>query len=241
MSCKNNRGIYKITSPSGRIYIGESKDIKRRWDSYKNLNGLKKQPKLYNSFLKYGIENHQFDIIEYCEIEQLKCSERFWQDEFDVLNGGLNCKLTECGEIKGEHSKETIQKMRENRPCYNGENNPNAKEVICLFTGVFYDCGIKAADAYDVNYGYLKAMLQGKRKNTTSLIYIDNYFEGIELPKFIKYEPKTKKVIDISTGIIYKSVREVSEIFNINISTLKSKLNGNLKNNTPFKYLEDEL
>lgn len=42
-------GIYKITSPSGRIYIGSSKNIRRRFYSYKNLH-CKDQPKLYNSF-----------------------------------------------------------------------------------------------------------------------------------------------------------------------------------------------
>lgn len=30
-----NCGIYKITSPSGKIYIGQSIDIKRRWLDYK--------------------------------------------------------------------------------------------------------------------------------------------------------------------------------------------------------------
>lgn len=28
-------GIYKITSPSNRIYIGQSIDIEARWKSYK--------------------------------------------------------------------------------------------------------------------------------------------------------------------------------------------------------------
>ena len=27
-------GIYKITSPSGKVYIGQSIDIERRWKKY---------------------------------------------------------------------------------------------------------------------------------------------------------------------------------------------------------------
>ena len=75
-----NCGIYKITSPSGNIYIGQSVNIKRRWRNYRTR--IKQAQKaLAKSFEKYGVENHQFDIIEYCSKEDLNCSERFWQDE----------------------------------------------------------------------------------------------------------------------------------------------------------------
>lgn len=108
----NNTGIYKITSPSGRVYIGQAVNLKNRFNDYYSLqNKLKSQSKLYRSFLKYGVENHQFDIIEYCSREDLNCSERFWQDEFDVLNEGLNCMLTDCGEKRRIVSQETKDKI----------------------------------------------------------------------------------------------------------------------------------
>jgi hypothetical protein len=31
-------GIYKITSPSKKVYIGQSVDIYERWQKYQNLN-----------------------------------------------------------------------------------------------------------------------------------------------------------------------------------------------------------
>lgn len=63
---------------------------------------------------KYGAENHQFDIIEYCTEEELNCSERFWQDEFDVLGDkGLNCILQKCGEKRQVLSEETKKKIGE--------------------------------------------------------------------------------------------------------------------------------
>lgn len=55
--------IYKITSPSGSIYIGQSIDIKKRKNRYKNLS-CKVQPILYSSLLKYGWENHKFEILQ---------------------------------------------------------------------------------------------------------------------------------------------------------------------------------
>ena len=102
-----NCGIYKITSPTGRVYIGQAINLYRRINGYSMSSTYKNQPKLRNSFEKYGFEAHQFDIIEYCTEEELNCSERFWQDEFDVLGkDGLNCVLQECGEKRKEFSEE---------------------------------------------------------------------------------------------------------------------------------------
>ena len=64
-------GIYKITSPTGRVYIGESKDILKRWASYEKLN-CEVQPKLHRSLIKYGVDEHTFEILELCEFENLK-------------------------------------------------------------------------------------------------------------------------------------------------------------------------
>ena len=55
-------GIYKITSPTGRVYIGQSYSLNKRKSNYKNLHN-KSQRIVYNSILKYGWENHRFEII----------------------------------------------------------------------------------------------------------------------------------------------------------------------------------
>lgn len=104
-------GIYKITSPTGRVYIGESKDIYKRFSNYKKHNQTKSQPRVHHSLNKYGWEAHIFEIIEECDFDDLKCRERHWQDFYDVLNGGLNCKLTNCGEVKQVYSQEMLERM----------------------------------------------------------------------------------------------------------------------------------
>lgn len=103
-------GIYKITSPSGRVYIGETVDVEDRWKEYRRLD-CKAQRKLYNSFLKYGTDAHIFEIVEECLFEDLLCRERHYQDFYDVLNGGLNLKLSSCGDSKSVHSEETRKKI----------------------------------------------------------------------------------------------------------------------------------
>ena len=55
-------GIYKITSPLGYIYIGQSINIDYRFNVYKKLK-CKSQLRIYNSFVKYGVDNHIFEII----------------------------------------------------------------------------------------------------------------------------------------------------------------------------------
>jgi group I intron endonuclease len=80
-------GIYCITNPSGHIYIGSSNNIQRRWKQYKRLN-CKQQPAIYNSFIKYGVENHQFDIHLECAEQDLLYFEQLY---IDGLKPELNC------------------------------------------------------------------------------------------------------------------------------------------------------
>ena len=102
--------IYKITSPSEKVYIGQSRNIQNRVQSYKRLD-CKNQPILYKSLKKHGWEAHTFEIIEECEFEQLNIRERYWQDFYDVLNGGLNCVLTKTDELPKKMSEATKKKI----------------------------------------------------------------------------------------------------------------------------------
>jgi len=172
----NNIGIYKITSPTGRVYIGQSSNLKYRLaDYYKLRSKSKKQVILYNSFLKYGVENHQFDIIEYCTIDELYCSERFWQDEFDVLNGGLNCILTSCDDKKAQMSEETKSKIskaiiamgRAGKPDYS-----KRKVILCLRTGIFYYGAEEVAKAKNISKSMVWEHLTRLKTNKLDLIYV---------------------------------------------------------------------
>ena len=58
-------GIYKITSPTGKIYIGQSRDILKRIKYY-NKQYCKCQTKLYHSIKKHGWNTHVFEIIHKC-------------------------------------------------------------------------------------------------------------------------------------------------------------------------------
>ena len=72
-------GIYKWTSPTNRIYVGQSKNLKQREEWYRG-GGVEKttMTKLKRSFNKHGINSHKFEIIEYCGMLELNDKEIYW-------------------------------------------------------------------------------------------------------------------------------------------------------------------
>jgi group I intron endonuclease len=134
-------GIYKITSPSGKIYIGQSVNIHRRWKEYKYPKKEHYDYKLYNSLKKYGYTNHIFEIICECTEKELNDKEIFYGKLFDVTGkNGLN--IRECGGSKGNLSPETKQKISkkaiirlsnpENNPFYNKHHSEETKKLLSI-------------------------------------------------------------------------------------------------------------
>lgn len=110
------KGIYKITSPSGKVYIGQSVDINKRWKIYKGMH-CKVQPALYNSFIKYGTDKHFYEVIHELPGDAtqsvLNCYEQLYMDQYracciDLLN------IREAGSI-GKLPLETRTKMSKSR------------------------------------------------------------------------------------------------------------------------------
>lgn len=119
----NKNVIYKVTSPSGRVYIGQTVNLKRRLKEYRTLK-CNQQTKLYNSLKKYGFDKHNIEILEYCKEEELNDRERYYQDLFDVTGvNGLNCRLTASDDRSGKLSKETIDKLKNKDVSYMIGNN----------------------------------------------------------------------------------------------------------------------
>lgn len=104
-------GIYKITNPEGKVYVGQSVNIEERFKAYKRGNSME-QYLLFRSLIKYGYINHTFEILEQCDVEDLNVKEREWQDKFDVSSSnGLNCHLVGCDGKKQIFSAESVEKM----------------------------------------------------------------------------------------------------------------------------------
>ena len=86
-------GIYKIENlVNGKVYIGQSKHIKQRFEEHSSRLLKNKHENLYlqRAWNKYGEENFKFEVIEECEEEKLTEREQYWIDYY----GGINCDNT---------------------------------------------------------------------------------------------------------------------------------------------------
>lgn len=156
-------GIYKITNPKGKVYIGQAVDITRRENVYKRLN-CKGQIKLYNSLLKYGFSEHIFEVVEECNVEELNERERHWQDFYNVLEEGLNLKLTETLDRSGRMSKESIERKIKNTDYIGRSIKFNKPILQYSLEGIFlkeWDSSTKAGEALGISKGNITNCCKG--------------------------------------------------------------------------------
>jgi hypothetical protein len=83
------------------------------------------QDKLKEIAKKYGIDNHLFDIVEYCTLEQLDDREIYWGEFYNVLKTGLNCRLGNGRGICGEETKIKIGSKQRGISKNKGKKSPN--------------------------------------------------------------------------------------------------------------------
>lgn len=78
----NTSGIYKITAPSGRSYIGSAVNFRRRWNGHKTRlrNNRHHCPGLQQAALKYGLDSLVFSIVELVPRDRLLHREQEYLD-----------------------------------------------------------------------------------------------------------------------------------------------------------------
>jgi group I intron endonuclease len=208
-------GIYKITNPSGKIYIGQSVNIESRLKKYKTYYNSRKQIALHNSFLKHGYDNHKFEIIEKCFVELLNERERFWQDWYNVIKKGLNCKLTSTKSKTGKLSKDTLLKISK---ALKGRVISKEQRIKLSVAGMGRKNSKKAIDKL-IEYNKTRVFSE----QTKHKIGINN--------------PTNNVILDFNTGVFYYSIADLSRNLKANPSTLFDRLTGRrkMKNNTQYK------
>jgi group I intron endonuclease len=236
-------GIYKITNPLGKIYIGEAVDIYRRWKHYKGLH-CKRQPPIYNSLLKNGVENHTFEIIENCNINELKCRERHWQEFYEVLGkNGLNCQYTECGELKQVHTQETKDKI--SKANLGKIMSKDSKEKIRIAREGFIFTEQHKKKISIANSG--KGNSQFGKKGELSPNFGKEGLRGEKHPNWGRKATQKQKdnqsarqsklVLNLDTRIFYSSCKEAASVINCTSKKLSAYLNGSRTNKTSFIYI----
>lgn len=134
-----NSGIYKWTSPSGKSYIGQAVNLKRRSNEFLNfereytskrnglnLSAIDKARKKYNS-----AELWKYEVLEYSDVKNLDDLEIKYIAEFNTTDSKTGYNSTEGGEsTKGyKFTKEQLDYFHniviKNRRSMKGECNPN--------------------------------------------------------------------------------------------------------------------
>lgn len=235
-------GVYKITNPKGAIYIGRSIDIDKRFYSYKNLR-CKSQIRLYNSFIKYGVDNHIFEVIKECSINELNYYERHFQEYYNVLSDdyGLNLRYEP---INGKSiiSESTRIKL----------SIANKGEKNSMYGLTPWNKGKKGLQkAWNKGIKGVITQSDSFKLKASNRMIGNNYRIGIkhkeeDIKKISESSkghnnPQSKKVINLETNEIFLCAKyaynEYCKIRKISIYTFYDKLNGRIKNDTNYAYI----
>lgn len=175
---ENKIGIYKITSPSGKIYIGQSHNIDDRFNRYKWYN-CKGQKHLYNSLKQYGSRKHKYEIIEICDQEELNKKEEYYIALYECTNNKIGLNLQSGGNAKKDAEETKILKKL---------NHPKRKEIYAERDGVVqkFDSMNDAEKILKVSRKSIRACLRNPD------IKIGKYSYSYEYPTTTSHNVRTR-------------------------------------------------
>ena len=223
--------VYKITSPSKKIYVGSSINIKKRFRQYQLLS-CKNQIKLYRSLKKYGISKHKFEIIIECNKEEMLSLEAYYCILYDTLGvNGLNLKIPKFDDVY-----KCVGKERRNQMSKQLLGNKHRLGKI----------------PWNKGYKHTGDTSNFAPKNPKKLNAQEKLQRSIDVKK-VRSTPESrlktsiaskggrnanaKKVIQISTGVIFGSLSEAANNANMNKHSLGHYLRGRFYNKTDYRYL----
>jgi hypothetical protein len=215
--------IYKITSPSGRIYIGQSKNIESRKLNYTwTGEQTKRQPFLHKSLVKYGFKNHFFEVLitnltkDEANIEEIKLIK-----EFKDKNISLNC--TNGGSDVSNNIRTPIIKL--------SLKGDYIKE---------YPSIIDAANELNIIHQKISIALSKKRYYSSGFLWVkkDEYEKGFVPSWNMKNSSRIKKVLqyDKSLNLLneFSCPKEASLHANIKKQSILACLCGQSKTSGGF-------
>ena len=171
-----------------KMYIGQTirKDLNTRWRQHKTCKKDTIGSYLYNSYIKYGVENFEYKLICICfdedcnklEEEYIKKYNTIYPNGYNLKKGGNNFKLSENvknllkeknkGKISHNKGKkmteEQKQKLREAANNWHSKNkviiNPETKKKISDSLKIFYTKNQNKKcikiNQYDLNNNFIK-------------------------------------------------------------------------------------
>lgn len=244
-------GIYKITNPKGKVYIGQTTDFNHRLIHYKTLN-CKGQKKVYSSLFKYGFENHKIELITQGEFNKqlLDDLEIHYIQLYNSFRNGLNLSIGGGSLGSGldhpcfgkkltiEHKNKISNGLLNSNRVY----KPHTEASKKIMSDVKKGKRLRPETIEKIKYALNNLPIEEKerlKKIKQNIVVSQETREKLRKSNSLGNNANSKKVIDLNTNIIYSCASEVAKIFNINGGTLRQQLNGRRRNLTHFKYLID--
>lgn len=253
------QGIYKITNPKGRVYIGQSINVKKRFSVYKNLR-CQSQTKLYRSLIKYGVDKHVFELIyESSDFDEKNRMEIYFIALYNCTHKdyGLNCKIGGQREPITDEGKEKMRLAKVGK--YFGSDNPNfgrklsedAKRRISEANKgrrIFgrkhsQETKDKISAANKGNKGCLgqKHSIERRLKNSEaqkrrkSQCWLGRTHR--EESKMKMSMASRKIILNLTTGIYFFGIKEAASSINISEAAMGKRLTTNYSGFFPFIYV----
>lgn len=127
---------------NGKIYIGQTNNFENRFRQHKQSFRRKdhKNKHFQRAWDKYGEENFEFSILEYCDLDVINEREFFWVNKFKSYDSskGYNIMLPSKDEKKFTHSEKTKEKIRLNNKA---EQRYSDEELISFIHEYYYHFG----------------------------------------------------------------------------------------------------
>lgn len=247
-------GIYKITNPKGKSYIGQSIDIESRHIQYKNGH-CKQQPKLYNSIQKYGWDNHEVEIIVECGVTELDNLEIYYIEKFNTLTNGLNLSGGgEGGGLKTELTKQKISKSHKGmkkswvKSRLTQEAREKAWETKRNQLNPIYQYDLDgnfikkwnkpshASKTLNLNRGWLSVVTDDFTQTLGGYMWSSKHYEN--LPPTTKHQSKKKQVLqyDLNGNLIkeWNSAKDAANSVGIAVQCITAVCRGVNKTSKGF-------
>jgi group I intron endonuclease len=245
--------IYKLTSPNGKIYIGQTINKKQRKYHYNTLK-FKQQTKLWNNSQYYNWNpSDTFEIIEECLCGKNKVflneREKYWILFYNSFKNGLNCneggkgntgykannltkhKMSKSGKSKPPMSQKTknlLSKINsgENNPMYGKKHSKEVKDKISKFNS-----GVTFSDETKLNMS-ISAKKRPPISDVTRNKKINNSIGNKNANKKIAQVDLNDKHIKT-----WDSITECKNELNLRDSGISKVLTGKSKTTKGYRFI----
>ena len=208
-----------INKINGKVYIGQTNNLKRRWRNSGVEYTSQKTSIIGKAFIKYGWDNFEHIVIkEDLSFEEANELEIALIEKYDSRNPEKGYNIREGGNKKlAESAKEKLSQIAIKRGLWQGENNPRHLDPLCGERNGMYGKHHSEETKEKISNSKL-----GKEIHTEE--------SKKKISKFMtEHHPLAKKVRCIDTGEIFNSARQAAKAKGLGNSTVSRICNGERK------------